>query len=327
MRLFPFVFCFFITGVLLAPSVSHANNLDLRNYQFTADFINCVNRFESEGDRYDRPGNAVSGLMNGNAVFSGPLGSDYWSYMDCLQPTGSSSLNVDEAQICPGLSLPVNGRTVYVPPGANGKTIGLAGRYWECQGEQWVRLSSLPDYVDGTGGDIPDPNKDACSGAIISKDQCQFNLGESEHGRVVEKQFGRFFGDDTSFNGRAIARCNNGSYETVELTCSPSSCKEGEVVRWGDSAASAQGQVTTSSRCEGEVRNGVAEQSLTSVRYYSSPEMARDRTVILSGYAEFACHNDRWVPLSGSVCERKPPDEMSCQSARADNGSAKFYCE
>lgn len=313
---------FYATLVIasIIPLHAEASRSDLRSYQFTSDFIDCVTRFEDDESEHSRPGKTVSSLMNGSSVLSGPLGSGYWNYMNCLQPTGTSNLNVDAARMCPGLSLPIDGRTMYVPPGKDGKIIGLGGRYWECRGSDWVRISSLPD-----GGAVSDPSKKECPSTTLVEGQCQFNLDPTPHGRVVEKEFGRYFGHDSNYNGSIMASCKNGSFEVVKSNCEPQRCQEGEIVRWGGFGANSAD--SNSSRCEGEVYNGIAEQSPPSTRYYPNLEMARDRTVILSGYSEFACRGDRWVPMPGSVCEQKRSEDLSCQGVRSDNGSTKYFCK
>lgn len=316
---------FFLALFFTQESSAAPNNL--RNYQFTSDFVECVGRFSSEESLYSSPGRSVSSLMNGEGVFSGPMGSNYWSYMNCLQPSGTANSLVDASSVCPGLSLPVNGKTIYVPPGKDGKTIGLSGRYWECQGSNWVRLTSLPSGSAGGGGYIPDPDPQNCNSSIVSSGQCLFSIPETRHGRNFESQFGRFFGDQSDFNGTISGRCENGSFRIDESSCERHKCRYQETVQWSGSSTSLDSPDFSRVRCEGAVTNSYAEQKASPVRYYPTSEIARDRTSVLSGYADFACHNDRWVPLPGAVCERKPREELSCQGVRADNNSMKFYCE
>ncbi|MAF42694.1 MAG: hypothetical protein CMI54_00805 [Parcubacteria group bacterium] len=316
-----------LSSALLLSAQSFASSGDMRTYSFTSNFIDCVKKYKDQSDEYAQAGNSMSSLMNGRGVVSGgELDSSYWTYMNCLSSSasGTASTALPVGRTCSEVKIETSYGRLYIPPGVEGKRVGVSGNFWKCTSGSWVRDSGK--VVVPGGDDItPPPQEESCDLETVEYKGCQFTLGSTSNGQTVSDNFGPYFGDlSSNVEGRYLAVCRNGHFESVEASCEPVSCNEGERVEWtglnsyGDSAL-----------CSGEVDyDGVVQHAKSNIVYYKSEWMAKLHTKIIEGEATFVCKDNRWVKSTDrpSTCSVKSINELRCQS-KTVGGEKLFYCQ
>ncbi len=313
-----------ILSSLFTSFVSSAN--DMRIYGFTSDFIACVKSHADESYNEMVPGNADSSLMNGAAQLGGgPLGSNYWSYMNCLSRTNSGTVNesLGASSGCGELKITLGSKEFYLPPGLKDKRVGVAGRFFKCSSGKW----SQADAPYG-GNEQEEDDNDSCREKTKVIESCRFTFPDANHGVGKSDAFGPIFGDDAEFEGSARASCDDGDWEVSSYTCQPTGCQSGEVVHW-------QGYSQThglSPTCSSEIsEGGYAIQEERDLMYFASEETARSHTRILNGQSAFVCTRGSWVQDRGAgdsnYCEQKAPSELRCYSTLGPNGAKKYFCE
>jgi hypothetical protein len=318
--LFIFVFMFFVSLSAYAS--------ELKMYNFTSDFVRCVKAHGSETNEFVRYGLTDSSLMNGRVKLSGnKIDDNYWTYMNCLSKTNGGTRNgsVSAASTCKASSLVVNNRRIDIPPGVEGKRIGVAGAYFECSGTRWLSISGT--VIDPTKQRAPPAAEGLSPCAATTKELsgCRFLLSATSHGQNAEDYFGAIYGDaSSSYEGRMLAFCKNGNFEVSESECQKQTCASGEMVYW-------KGLTTDPSKiiqCEATVAfDGIAIPTPSPIRYFSSIEQAREYTEIRSGRGQFLCSQGRWTEQVGSSsCEQKTLQSLSCDFIVASNGQKKYYC-
>lgn len=311
----------------------HVNAEDKRIYGFTSEFVECVKGHSDESNEDEFPGNSVSGVMNGESLVSAPLGNNYWGYMNCLSRanSGQVNLNLTTKENCPELS--VGG--LYLPPGLDGKRIGVKGRFFVCSSGSWsvdtpsVRVNgeidNLPIYEEPAG----------CESQTITVESCSFTFENpnevlSLNGETRNSSFGPLYGDVSGFEGKANAVCENGDWVIKGSSCLPLNCQSGTSVRWvGEDNSGVDGLDNVLANCSGDVLdNGSVTQSSSTTTYFSTEVLARKFTKSVAGNASFVCSKNQWVknPNITSQCSMKSREELSCFSIES-NGNIKHYCE
>lgn len=304
----------------------HASNM--KTYGFTSDFVDCVKRHSAESDNYVRHGKSQSSLMNGSGISGEPLNSSYWAYMNCLSASnsGTSNESLSIGRTCRQMSISSPYGTLNIPPGIEGKKIGISGHFFKCSSGNWVSTSGA--ITNPGGGEIsPEPpeNNASCSTETITLGGCYFSLDGTTHGQTSSDKYGPFWGDsDAQAEGEYLAYCRNGNYELVNSSCEPVSCQDGEKVEWGGIGPKGEGVL-----CSGSVSyNGQVEHNKADPVYYKSLIMARLGTKIISGKASFICKKNKWVLSEGEspTCSLKASAALDCGS-KTTNGEKLYYCE
>jgi hypothetical protein len=325
--LFLFIFSFLFLGSTISS--------ELKTYRFTSGFISCVKRFDSESQNYTRAGVVDSALMNGASVIDGNnLNATYWSYMNCLNISmGVSSDVLTTIQTCPALDFTVGSKRYVAPSSVNGKSIGIAGKFWRCDNGRWSQSRGVIKVPGGAEVAAPEivENKE-CSSKKLTINKCTFDLPKTKDGEIVEDFFGSYYGDRADgFSGSSIQKCENGSFTGVSTICEPDKCLEGDTVNWSTVntyTGSGLGMDVTS-WCEGVIdSDGYAVQKLEPVKMYPSIIMARARTEIRSGTGIFHCKSGQWIPdTQNSTCKIKLPQDLTCPSVIGGDLLKKYFCE
>lgn len=319
---------FFLSLMMLSSTHSYAE--DMRIYGFTSSFVDCVKSYNSEKDEYSRAGNSESGLMNGRSKLAGaPLDSSYWSYMSCLENSQSGTVNssLDIGKTCDKVELNTSYGDFYIPPGVDGKKVGVLGYYWECSNGSWSKIDGEVINPDGENIEAPPVQNQRCDEQEFNISSCKFNVSSKKHGQTAEDAYGPLWGDLTaSSEGRILTSCNNGSYEVISSTCNPVNCQAGETVSWSGTNA-----VGVGSYCSGKVNeDGSVFHEAAPRVYFASENLAKIGTRIISGESKFVCHEGEWVSLVGndSSCSVKTIEELNCQSVSInDDENREYYCE
>jgi hypothetical protein len=324
MRLLVF-FLVFMSALL--SSASARAQMDI--YDFTYDFIECVKRFDSESGEFVRHGNTESSLMNGREVLQGAaLGNNYWSYMDCLSQSRSGAASASSLPIlvsCPEREITYAGGRVYIPPGLDGKRVGISNFFFQCVSGSWQNITGQVVNPIGANESTKPPVYKSCPSENITRGECTFGFGATENGYNAEDYFGQVYGDaNAAHEGYALATCVNGELDVVTSSCTPNQCEFGESLSWGAPSA-VDGQWAS---CTGDVAlDGVVNAERETTRYYSSLLAALNNTKITTGRAEFNCSNGRWrIDPRVSTCEVKPKNGLRCQFILSSN-ERKYYCE
>lgn len=312
-------------GLLLFPSTTTA--ADLRIYEFTAGFVDCVERHEDEKHDNASAGLAESALMNGNAALRGDLKNNYWSYMNCLSDStaGTRHRNLRTAATCPELHIELGKRTLNVPPAVDGKRIGVAGVQWVCQSGQWQRHH-------GDGDTPTEPEEPAaCAATTIQQAQCTFNLASRGHheGISVESESSALGdgGYSAFYQGKLRAMCVDGEFEVLEQSCQAQVCEVGQIMTWLATEDDDREGDDNAVSCFGPVEaNGWVTQADEELRYYSQLGEARQKTKRRVGRAEYRCDSGRWQ-VELSECRLKRQQELHCDYRFDDNGNKEWACK
>jgi len=331
---------------LLASPASDA--AEGKTYNFTSNFINCVELNEGEsvdGTNADDRFHSDSGLMNGSAELSGrALGQNYWNYMGCLvkeSPFNNSDTRTGQSCSTTAYTLS-NGRVVHLPGSVSGSIVNVGQQErvkFKCQGETWVMkgVVSGASRVDGDviitpGGNgvvAPEPVENCDATSIVSENEiCTFQLKEKRH-RGDQKAYAFTETEDGYFfSGKMNATCYNGEFVVSAEVCEQEVCKEDMEVAWYTREESDGQNDSVSTSCRGEVRSdGVVEQQEVEPVFFGSVEQARYHTDIRVGQAKFQCKNKTWTKSEGS-CRRKEPVELTChERANSALGKVEYYCE
>lgn len=312
--------------VLLLSATANANASDMKVYDFTVDFVDCVKNYDAESDEYVRPGNSESSLMNGRATLNGGFDGNYWGYMNCLSKSrgGTQNSTLQKGKTCPELYVTTPRGQVYIPPGVDGKRVGVLGSFWVCNGSSWNADSGKILQPGGGGTPAPAIPSTDCAAKVLTSGNCRFSFPAMTHGSALLKRYGPVHGNPGTYEGEMVAQCTNGVMASVSATCSISQCVVGSAVSWGGITKSGQ-----SALCSGSVSyDGSAVQQAGQRQYFSSIELALLGTKVVTGSAYFGCESGRWVNLgsANSICQLKAPVELSCRS-EVVAGVKRFYCE
>jgi hypothetical protein len=298
-------------------------------YDFTYDFIECVKGFGSESGEFVRHGNSESSLMNGREVLQGAaLDDNYWSYMNCLSQARSGTDSTSSLPIlssCPEREITYAGGRVYIPPGLDGKRVGISNFFFQCVSGSWQNITG--QVVNPIGGnETPEPpSYESCPSQEITRGECTFSFGSIENGYNAEDYFGQIHGDaNAGHEGYALATCVNGDLDVATSSCTPNQCESGVPLSWGAPSA-LDGKWAS---CLGDVAlDGVVNAEPEATRYYPSLLAALTNTKITTGRAEFNCSNGKWrIDTRVSTCEVKPQSGLECQFILSSN-ERKYYCE
>lgn len=309
-------------------NISFASQLKI--YDFTYSFVECVKSNSSQSDNYTRVGKVDSSLMNGEGIIvSSDLNGSYWDYMDCLSPSnsGTQNRNLEEALTCPGVNFNLSDRRFYVPPSVDGKKIGIANRFWLCSGGSWRESDGVIVIPNGQNINTPTPYMSGdCESEIIKSGRCTFELKEAKDGFNSEDQFGSIFGDDwNGYSGNIIANCTNGSFRVMSNTCVIDQCISNEAVEWSNSSGSSGDSLST---CKGNVSyNGDVVTGEQERQYFSSLKEAISLTKVNLGSATFNCREGSWVRPSSALCRTKTSSELNCSSIKGAGDGDLFFCQ
>ncbi|MEG3764872.1 hypothetical protein [Alteromonas sp. 14N.309.X.WAT.G.H12] len=315
--------------LLAAPATAET----LKTYTFTSNYIDCVKEHEAEKNEYTQSGLADSGLMNGQSdIPSDSLDGNYWSYMNCLSLADGGTVNetLSTTNACEEIRFSVNGKSYYVPPSADGKEVGLAGRFWVCSNGTWTSADGTIDNPDGTDTTTPENEEKASCGesSSMTYQGCVFNVGEEDlgigsdgsvrtknHGTSLTVYYGPDYGDDDATSeGSAVVSCDNGTWslDVEQMSCQVLSCDIGDEVTWTgyqdgklrlcDGTVSYGGSVTA---------NAISGDGAATV--YPLESLARANTKIMEGSAQFTCGVNGWQ-LAYSTCEMKASSSLICSA-------------
>lgn len=320
---------------------SSASSDEMKTYKFTKAFIDCVKNHSSDGASITTEGVAESALMNGSEVIGGaPLDNNYWLYMNCLSASnsGTESLTTEYQQSCPSLSysLGSDGRRIFVPPGAEGKSVSVSGVTFSCSGGTWSKTG-----VSNPGADIVPDNCDLEeSEQVLKVGVCEFNLPFTTHNSFATASFDakNTLNLDGFYSGELKAKCVDGSFEVVESSCEVQVCQPNEEVQWRGGYRS--GHLDKSfATCEGNVDpNGYVTLITPESQFYRTESSARSYTKIPKGEARFYCDNGKWKlpPSSGRdhlgnsyptpTCTYKTQSELNCFSRKSSSGKTEYAC-
>lgn len=296
--------------VYLLPLSSMA--ADMRIYNFTSAFIDCVKQHEQDEQKLSSEGTSVSALMNGGeSIPSGQIKTNYWSYMNCLSRADSGTANesLPAGGGCADVSITSDYGELYIPPGMDGKVVNVRGYSWTCSGGSWQSTGepSLPDA--------------GCNSQVITSNACRFEFAGSKHGQNVESWFGPNAGTlNATSEGHARASCNNGQLTITASTCTPSACESGSEVSWVD--------LQTGAYCSGNVASDGTVNSNTPPRmYFPTLDSAKLAARVTTGAATFICTSGRWSQKGVATCAKKPVPQLNCSSLASATGGRKYYCE
>lgn len=285
---------------------------DMRIYNFTSAFIDCVKQHEQDEQKLSAEGASVSALMNGGeSIPSGQIKTNYWSYMNCLSRSDSGTANesLPAGSGCPDISITSDYGELYIPPGMDGKIVNIRGYSWTCSGGSW----------QSTGE--PSLSKTGCNSQVVTNNACRFEFAETRHGQSVESWFGPKAGSiNSTSEGYARASCNNGQLTITASTCAPSSCEIGADVSWVD--------LQTGAYCSGNVASdGTASSEIPHRLYFPTLDSAKLGTRVTTGTATFVCMSGRWSQKGTATCARKLVPQLNCSSLASATGGRKYYCE
>lgn len=323
---------------LLASSPSFA---EMKTYDFTKAFIDCVNDHSADGKTLTTKGVAESALMNGTEVIGGaPLGSNYWAYMTCLNKanSGTSSSATTTKQSCPSklFSIGTEGHKLFIPSGAEGKTVNIKGISFVCTSGIWSR----------EGGGTPDTDLDPldcdydASDRVMQIGVCKFNLPATQHNGYATASFDakNTISLEGFYSGELKAKCVDGVFQAVESSCERQTCQPAEEVEWRGGHSSGHHNKSFAS-CKGTVdANGFATLLQPETEFYRTEIGARLNTKIPKGEARFYCDEGKWkLPPSfghdhlGNTfptpsCSYKTQSELNCFSRKSSSGKTEYAC-
>lgn len=282
---------------VLVTFASSASSDEMKTYKFTKAFIDCVKSHSSDGESITTKGVAESSLMNGSEIIGGaPLDNNYWLYMNCLSVSnsGTESSLTETRQSCPSLSysLGSSGNKIFVPPGAEGKSVSVKGVLFSCSGGQWSRTGVADPGInlDPNDCDLEESKQTLKFGV------CEFNLPATTHNSFATASFDskNTINLDGFYAGEMKAKCVDGEFQVVESSCDIQACEPNEEVQWRGGYRS--GHLDTSfANCSGNVdANGYATLITPDSQFYRSESSARINTKIPKGEARFYCDNGKW---------------------------------
>lgn len=323
---------FFKTGMFSIPlmfvvmSASfNVSAAQMKTYEFTSSFTECVKAQTSENTKYTTSGLAESALMNGSSVMNGSsIDGSYWTYMNCLDSSSSDTANSssDTGTSCPSFIVSYNGTKLRVPPALPGKTISIKGLNYQCVDGSWQK-NTTENYG------LPTIAND-CSSTTIEISQCSFSLPEAASGRYSTVTYRSNSGTESSsfYDGEAVALCENGDYTIVSSTCEVQTCQQSVESSWSStSSTSSYSGTTQGALCTGTIdAYGYAYTETPELRYFSGLDEAQEKTAISVGEARYYCTNNTWKELA-STCRLKQSQELSCSSRKDANGNYEYACQ
>lgn len=322
----------------LASSPSFA---EMKTYEFTKAFIDCVNGYTSDGKSLTTQGVAESALMNGTEVIGGaPLGSNYWAYMDCLSKSnsGTASSATETKESCPSslYSLGSHGNKLFIPPGAEGKTVSVKGVTFACSSGVWTRQGVVQP---GTDLDPEDCDQDDAD-RVMQVGACTFNLPITQHNGFATASFDakNTMSIEGFYSGELKAKCVDGVFQAVETSCELQTCQANQEVEWRGGYKSGHHDKSFAT-CKGTVdANGYVTLIQPDTEFYRTELGARLYTKIPKGEARFYCDNGKWKqpPTSGRdhlgnsyptpTCSYKTQAELNCFSRKSSSGKIEYAC-
>lgn len=304
----------FAVSLFFCASLSSLSSMaaDMRIYNFTSSFIDCVKQHAQEEQESSADGTSVSALMNGGkSIPSGQIKNNYWSYMNCLSRTDSGTANISlpVGGGCEDISITSDYGQLYIPPGLDGKTVSIRGYSWTCSGGSWQPQAE------------PELSNAECDTQVVTNNACRFEFPGSRHGQSVEDWFGPKAGDlSATSEGYARGVCQNGVLQISASTCAPSTCESGELVSWID--------LQTGAYCSGNVAgDGTVSSTPPQRLYFPTLDSAQLRANVTTGAATFICTGGHWSQKGGATCAKKTVTQLNCSSLASATGGRKYYCE